>query len=79
VNNSADAYFVQLKRDSTIRAAAEKGVQVLSGLFSDKLIARRREQLMQNGGEFETSRDEMILPNNFQGDEQVDKSYTGVS
>ena len=34
----------------------------------------------ESGGEFETSRDEMILPAHFIGnDEEVDKSYTGVS
>ncbi len=91
VNNSADVYFAQLKRDSTIRIEArkrgdlvtanspftEKGVIALGGLLSDELVARRRERLMENGGEFETSRDEMLLPQHFQKAEEVDRTYTG--
>ena len=93
VNNAADVYFAQLKRDSSVRTEArkrgdvaaanspfsEKGVIALGGLISDELIAKRREQLAQNGGEFETSRDEMLLPSHFQGEEPVDRSYTGTS
>ncbi len=94
VNNPADLYFAQLKRDSTIRTEArkrgdletanspftEEGVIALGGFFSDELIQRRREQLSKNGGEFETSRDEMILPAHFIGDEgDSDKTYSGQS
>lgn len=91
VNNSADVYFAQLKRDSTIRTEArkrgdlvtanspftEKGVIALGGLLSDELISKRRERLMENGGEFETSRDEMLLPQHFQEAEEVDRTYPG--
>ncbi len=70
VNNAADLYFAQLKRDSTIRTKArregdlatannpmaDEGVKALGSLFSDELIASRRDQLKKNGGEFETSR-----------------------
>jgi hypothetical protein len=92
ISNPADVYFAQLKRDSTVRSIARRngdletanspfadaGVQALNGFLSPELIQKRREQLAQNGGEFETSRDEMILP--FQDvEEDVDKSYTGVS
>jgi len=96
VNNSADVYFAQLKRDSTLRTEArkrgdletanspfaEEGVKALGGFFSDELIARRREQLAKNGGEFETSRDEMLLPQHLaadEGDQGVDKAYPGTS
>lgn len=94
VNNSADVYFAQLKRDSTIRTEArkrgdletanspftEKGVIALGGLLSEELIASRRAQLARNGGEFETSRDEMLLPQHFAGEEDTSESrYTGVS
>jgi hypothetical protein len=92
ISNPADVYFAQLKRDSTVRSIARRngdletanspfadvGVQALNGILSPELIKKRREQLAQNGGEFETSRDEMILP--FRDTEEaVDKSYTGVS
>lgn len=93
VNNAADVYFAQLKRDSTIRTNARKagdldtansvfkdhGVKALTGLISDELLAARRERLQESGGEFETSRDEMILPQHFVGSEDVDKAYTGSS
>ena len=93
VNNAADVYFAQLKRDSYVRTEARKngdletanapfaevGVVALGGLLSEELTARRREQIAKNGGEFETSRDEMILPSHFQADEEVDKTYTGES
>mmetsp|Transcript_25905 Transcript_25905/g.38785 ORF Transcript_25905/g.38785 Transcript_25905/m.38785 type:complete len:685 (-) Transcript_25905:99-2153(-) len=93
VNNAADVYFAQLKRDSTIRTEARKagdmetansvfkdeGVKALSGLLSDELLAARRARLQESGGEFETSRDEMILPQHFVGSEDVDKAYTGSS
>lgn len=92
VSNPADVYFAQLKRDSTVRSIARRngdletanapfadaGVKALNGYLSPELIQKRREQLAQNGGEFETSRDEMILPF-LQGEEMVDKSYSGVS
>lgn len=92
ITNPADVYFAQLKRDSTVRTEARKrgdleaannpfsdpGVKALNNLLSEELIASRREQLAKNGGEFETSRDEMILP--YEDDEEeMDKSYTGVS
>lgn len=94
VNNSADVYFAQLKRDSSVRIAArkkgdletankpfaEKGVVALGGLLSEELINKRRERLAQNGGEFETSRDEMILPSHFQDDgTNKDLTTTGTS
>ncbi len=93
VNNASDVYLAQLKRDSTVRTIARKqgdietankpwadeGVKVIGSLLSDELIASRREQLKRSGGEFETSRDEMILPAHFIGDEELDKTYTGVS
>lgn len=95
VNNSADVYFAQLKRDSNVRIEArkrgdmetanapfaEKGVKALTGLISEELVNSRRERLAENGGEFETSRDEMILPLHFadSNDNDVDKTYTGNS
>ena len=93
VNNAADVYFAQLKRDSTLRTSArrrgdletankpfaDEGVKALGNLFSDELLASRREQLERNGGEFETSRDEMILPQHFAAEEDLDRTYTGVS
>ncbi len=94
VNNASDIYFAQLKRDSTIRTEARKsgdlatannvfgdhGVKALSGLFSDELLESRRKRLEESGGEFETSRDEMILPQHFIGSgDDTNKSYTGVS
>lgn len=93
VNNASDVYLAQLKRDSTVRTIARKqgdietankpfadeGVKIIGSLLSDELIASRREQLKRSGGEFETSRDEMILPAHFIGDEELDKTYTGVS
>jgi hypothetical protein len=93
VNNSADVYFAQLKRDSRVRTQARKagdletankpmedvGVKALNNLLSEELIAARREQLSKNGGEFETSRDEMLLPSHFAEEEEVDKTATGVS
>jgi hypothetical protein len=92
ISNPADVYFAQLKRDSTVRSLARRsgdletantpfadaGVQALKGFLSPELIEKRREQLAKNGGEFETSRDEMILPF-ADSDDVVDKSYTGVS
>lgn len=92
ISNPADVYFAQLKRDSTVRSIARRngdmetanspfadaGVQALNGFLSEELIQKRREQLAQNGGEFETSRDEMILPF-YDTEDVVDKSYTGVS
>ena len=92
ITNPADVYLAQLKRDSTVRTEARKrgdidtanqvfedvGVKALNNLLSDDLIQRRRDQLAQNGGEFETSRDEMILPYEEEV-EYEDKSYTGIS
>lgn len=94
VNNSADVYFAQLKRDSKVRIDARKagdsatanapfedeGVQALKGLLSDELVQSRRENMERSGGEFETSRDEMLMPQHFEADEDdVDKTFTGVS
>lgn len=91
ITNPADVYFAQLKRDSTIRtkarkagdietansAFADEGVKALSNYLSPELIKSRRENLAKNGSEFETSRDEMIIP--YAEEEEVDKSYAGVS
>ncbi|GFH52492.1 hypothetical protein CTEN210_08968 [Chaetoceros tenuissimus] len=92
ITNPADVYLAQLKRDSTVRTEARKrgdvetanqvfedvGVKALNNLLSDELIKSRRDQLAKNGGEFETSRDEMILP--YEEEEEFeDKSYTGIS
>jgi len=91
ISNPADVYFAQLKRDSTVRTQARKAgdietannafgdesVKALKNYLSPELIQTRREQLAKNGGEFETSRDEMIIP--YSEEEDVDKTYTGVS
>lgn len=92
ITNPADVYLAQLKRDSQVRIKARKegdldtankpfadiGVKAIGTILSDELIASRRESLAKNGGEFETSRDEMLIP--YEEDEEVvDKSYTGVS
>jgi hypothetical protein len=93
VNNAADVYFAQLKRDSTVRTEARKkgdlktangvfadeGIAIIGDVLSPELVASRREMLQKNGGEFETSRDEMILPQNFISEEEVDKTYAGSS
>lgn len=92
ISNPADVYFAQLKRDSAVRSIARRsgdletantpfadvGVQALKNFLSPELIEKRRQQLAQNGGEFETSRDEMILPY-ANTDDEIDKSYTGVN
>mmetsp|Transcript_814 Transcript_814/g.1409 ORF Transcript_814/g.1409 Transcript_814/m.1409 type:complete len:719 (+) Transcript_814:202-2358(+) len=92
ITNPADVYFAQLKRDSYVRTMARRsgdletankpfadvGVKALNNLLSKELIAQRREQLRANGGEFETSRDEMIIPYE-EDDSEVDRTYTGVS
>jgi hypothetical protein len=92
ITNPADVYFAQLKRDSYVRTTARKegdldtankpfadvGVKALNNILSDELIAQRREQLQQNGGEFETSRDEMLIPYS-EEEEEVDKTYAGIS
>ena len=91
ITNPADVYFAQLKRDSTVRIQARKAgdlvtannafgdesVKALGSFLSPELIQQRREQLARNGGEFETSRDEMIIP--LEEEEEVDRTYTGVS
>lgn len=91
ISNTADVYFAQLKRDSTVRTEARKagdldtanaafkdeGVQALSNYLSDDLIAKRRAQVAESGGEFETSRDEMIIP--YAEEEEGDKTNSGVS
>lgn len=91
ISNPADVYFAQLKRDSTVRTQARKAgdietanntfadesVKALKNYLSPELIRTRREQLARNGGEFETSRDEMIIP--YSEEEDVDRTYTGVS
>lgn len=91
ITNPADVYFAQLKRDSYVRNVARRngdietankpfadvGVKALNNLLPKELIAQRREQLRANGGEFETSRDEMIIP--YEQDEpEVDRTYTGI-
>ncbi len=92
ITNPADVYFAQLKRDSQVRQSArlqgnmevankpfeDVGVKALNNYLSKELIAQRRKQLSENGGEFETSRDEMILPYE-EDEEETDVSYTGVS
>lgn len=93
VNNAADVYFAQLKRDSSVRLKARKagdieksnkvfedeGVKALTNILSEELIASRREQVARSGGEFETSRDEMFLPAHFISEEEPDKTDTGIS
>jgi hypothetical protein len=92
VNNAADVYFAQLKRDSAVRNDArkrgdidaankpfsEEGVKVLKDLISPELIESRRKQMEESGGEFETSRDEMLIPYE-EDEEEVDVTYTGVN
>eukprot|EP01083_Nonionella_stella_P081131 223346_1 len=92
ITNPADVYLAQLKRDSNVRTEARKrgdlevankpfadyGVQAIGTILGDDLIARRREQLAQNGGEFETSRDEMIIPYADEEDTR-ESNYTGIS
>lgn len=92
ITNPADVYFAQLKRDSSVRLRARQqgdletankpfedvGVKALNNFLSEDLIKQRRKQLMENGGEFETSRDEMIIPYE-EEEEDMDKAYTGVS
>ena len=91
IANTADVYFAQLKRDSSVRTEARKagdletanaafeddGVKALKNYLSDDLIEKRRTQVAESGGEFETSRDEMIIP--YEQEEEVDKTYSGVS
>ena len=92
ITGPADIYFAQLKRDSYVRSVARRdgdmevannpfadvGVKALTSILSDELIKQRRDRLAENGGEFETSRDEMIIP--YEEDEgEVDTSYTGIS
>jgi len=92
ITGPADIYFAQLKRDSFVRSEARKsgdmevantpfadvGVKALTTILSDELIKQRRDRLAENGGEFETSRDEMILPYE-EDDMDIDVSYTGIS
>jgi hypothetical protein len=92
ITNPADVYLAQLKRDSNVRTEARKrgdlevankpfadyGVQAIGTILGEELIARRREQLAQNGGEFETSRDEMIIPYAHEEDTR-ESNYTGIS
>lgn len=92
ITNPADVYFAQLKRDSSVRIRARQqgdletankpfedvGVKALNNFLSEDLIKQRRKQLMESGGEFETSRDEMIIPYE-EEEEDMDKAYTGVS
>jgi len=92
ITNPSDVYLAQLKRDSYVRTNARKegdletannpfadvGVQAIGSILSEELLETRREMVRKNGGEFETSRDEMILP--LEEEEDLgDKSYTGVS
>jgi len=92
ITNPADVYLAQLKRDSAVRSEARKkgdmetankpfedfGVKAIGDILSEELIASRREQLAQNGGEFETSRDEMIIPYAEEEDTR-NNNYTGIS
>ena len=92
IQNTADVYFAQLKRDSSVRQKARNdgdvnvansvfadvGVKALNNYISPELLKQRREQVAAGGGEFETSRDEMIIPY-ADDEEEVDKSYTGIS
>jgi len=92
ISGPADVYFAQLKRDSSIRSAARRngdmdvannpfadvGVKALTSILSDELINKRRDQVRETGGEFETSRDEMILPY-ADKEENLDITYSGVS
>lgn len=92
ITNPADVYLAQLKRDSAVRSEARKkgdletankpfedfGVKAIGSILSEELIASRREQLAQNGGEFETSRDEMIIPYAEEEDTR-NSNYTGIS
>lgn len=92
ITNPADVYLAQLKRDSNVRTEARKrgdlevankpfadfGVKAIGNILGEDLIARRREQLAQNGGEFETSRDEMIIPYAYEEDTR-ESNYTGIS
>jgi len=92
ITNPADVYLAQLKRDSNVRTEARKrgdmevanapfadfGVKAIGNILGEDLIARRREQLAQNGGEFETSRDEMIIPFAYEEDTR-ESNDTGIS
>lgn len=92
ITNPADVYFAQLKRDSQVRQTARRqgdldtankpfedvGIKAIGNYLSKELIASRRKAVAESGGEFETSRDEMIIPYE-DDDEEVDTSYTGVS
>jgi len=92
ISGPADVYFAQLKRDSAIRSDARRagdletankpfadiGVQALTNILSYELIKKRRDQVAESGGEFETSRDEMIIPY-ADVEENIDITYTGVS
>jgi len=94
INNSADVYFAQLKRDSNVRNIArksgdfdsanavfvEEGTKKLSKYFSDEVVQKRREQSKDM---YSTSRDEMVIP--YEEDTETDeekekkKTYSGVS
>ncbi len=94
INNSADVYFAQLKRDSNVRNEArragdvesanrvfgDEGTRALAGYFSDEVIEARRERTKDM---YSTSRDEMVLPLEEDGetdDEKTKKlSYSGNS
>ncbi len=92
ISNPADVYLAQLKRDSAVRTEARKkgdivtankpfedvGVKAIGSILSDELIESRRKQIAQNGGEFETSRDEMIIPY-AEEEDTTDSNYTGIS
>lgn len=92
ITNPADVYLAQLKRDSTVRTEARKrgdletannpfadvGVKAIGNILSDELLASRRKQIAENGGEFETSRDEMIIPY-ADVEDTTQSDYTGIS
>ena len=87
-------YFAQLKRDSMVRNKArragdvesansvfgDEGTRALAGYFSDEVIEARRERTKDM---YSTSRDEMVLPLEEDGESEYDKkqklSYSGNS
>jgi hypothetical protein len=91
ISNSADVYFAQLKRDSTVRTLArrqgdvtkanavfeDESVHALKDYLGTDLMKSRRDRNEAIGGEFTTSRDEMLIP--YEEEEEVDKEYSDVS
>mmetsp|Transcript_17809 Transcript_17809/g.25165 ORF Transcript_17809/g.25165 Transcript_17809/m.25165 type:complete len:702 (-) Transcript_17809:238-2343(-) len=94
IQNTADVYFAQLKRDSTVRAIARKagdietankpfsdpGVHAIKGILSDELQEARRERRQKGNEQFTTSRDEMLFA--YEDTPDIDESVkrsSGVS